>query len=228
VFAQNHDQIGNRMEGDRLSTLVSFEQLKLLAAFTLLSPYVPLLFMGEEYGETRPFPFFVSHGDPELVEAVRKGRKAEFAAFGWAGEPPDPQGEHTFESAILDPSVAAHGENRALLDLHRDLIALRTTLPLIREYDEITVDHNARRVLRVERTGNHGTVSMFANFAAAPQTVEAPPQATYVFSTADPKYTARREPGGANDARNARDAHNASDTLVLPPTSVLLLQVGAA
>jgi maltooligosyltrehalose trehalohydrolase len=79
VCAQNHDQVGNRLKGDRLSALVSFEGLKLAAAVVLLSPFIPLLFMGEEYGETAPFPYFVSHSDPDLIEVVRRGRRAEFA-----------------------------------------------------------------------------------------------------------------------------------------------------
>ncbi len=79
VCSQNHDQVGNRMLGDRLSRLVPFESLKLAAGVVLTSPFVPLLFMGEEYGETAPFQYFVSHGDPDLVEAVRQGRREEFA-----------------------------------------------------------------------------------------------------------------------------------------------------
>ncbi len=89
VCNQNHDQVGNRMLGERLSQLVSFEALKLTAATMLLSPYTPMLFMGEEYGEEAPFLYFIDHGDPDLVEAVREGRKREFAAFHAQGSPPD-------------------------------------------------------------------------------------------------------------------------------------------
>ena len=96
VFAQNHDQVGNRLLGDRLAQTASFEQLKLAAGVVLLAPYIPLIFMGEEYGDTAPFLYFVSHGDPALVEAVRKGRAEEFARFGWGAEIPDPQSEETF------------------------------------------------------------------------------------------------------------------------------------
>ena len=79
VFAQNHDQVGNRMRGDRLSAAVSFEDLKLAAGIVLLSPYLPLLFMGEEYAESAPFPYFISHSDAALIDAVRRGRQSEFA-----------------------------------------------------------------------------------------------------------------------------------------------------
>ncbi len=126
VFAQNHDQVGNRMQGDRLGCIVPFEALKLAAGIILLSPNLPLLFMGEEYGETAPFPYFVSHSDPELAAAVRRGRREEFAAFGWQGDPPDPQAEATFASAKLTPEVRlTPGPHRHVWDFHRKLIALR-------------------------------------------------------------------------------------------------------
>jgi len=85
VFSQNHDQVGNRLLGERLSTLVSFEALKLVAGMVILSPYIPLLFMGEEWGERAPFQYFTSHSDAALVHAVRRGRQAEFASFRWQG-----------------------------------------------------------------------------------------------------------------------------------------------
>src|SRR4029077_1030537 len=93
VFSQNHDQVGNRAQGERLIQLVDFESIKLAAGVTLLSPFVPLLFMGEEYGETHPFLYSTSHFSPELNEAVRKGRREEFAAFGWGDDLPDPDDE---------------------------------------------------------------------------------------------------------------------------------------
>jgi len=106
VFSQNHDQIGNRAQGDRLTASLSLEQLKLAAATVLLSPSVPLLFMGEEYGELNPFPFFTSFTDPALIEAVRSGRKEEFAGFAAGHELPDPEATSTFETAVL--SLDAH------------------------------------------------------------------------------------------------------------------------
>ena len=125
VFTQNHDQIGNRARGERLAALVSFEAQKVAAALLLLSPYVPLLFMGQEYGETRPFLYFVSHGDPALVEAVRQGRRREFASFEWNGEVPDPQARETFAMSKLDRSVISTPGNAQLVALHGDLLALR-------------------------------------------------------------------------------------------------------
>ena len=105
VCSQNHDQIGNRMLGERIGHLLEFEKLKLTAGALLLSPFLPLLFMGQEYGETAPFLYFVSHSDPGLIDAVRKGRSHEFAAFSWRGEVPDPQAPGTFERSRLDHSL---------------------------------------------------------------------------------------------------------------------------
>ena len=101
VAIQNHDQIGNRMLGERISDLIDFEATKLAAGALLLSPYIPLLFMGQEYGESSPFLYFVSHSDPELVEAVREGRKKEFTDFEAEGNYIDPQSEETFNSSKL-------------------------------------------------------------------------------------------------------------------------------
>jgi len=131
VFAQNHDQVGNRMRGERLSQLVAFEGLKLAVGVVLLSPYIPLLFMGEEYGEEAPFPYFISHSDPRLVAAVRKGRKEEFAAFKSQGEPPDPQEESTFLSANLNHALRREGNHRVLLDFYAKLISLRKRTPAL-------------------------------------------------------------------------------------------------
>jgi maltooligosyltrehalose trehalohydrolase len=131
-FAQNHDHIGNRPVGDRLVSLLSLAQIQLVTALVLLAPGVPLLFMGEEYGDPAPFPYFVDHGDPVLVDAVRKGRKEEFADIGAAVEVPDPAAEATFVSARLDRSLAHEGDHQFQWELHRALIALRRANPALR------------------------------------------------------------------------------------------------
>ncbi len=131
VFAQNHDQVGNRVHSERLSQLVPFETLKLVAGIVLLSPFIPLLFMGEEYGETAPFPYFVSHSQPELIEAVRKGRREEFAAFQWPGESPDPQAEETFLSAKINHNLHQEGKHRVLFDFYGELMRLRKETPAL-------------------------------------------------------------------------------------------------
>lgn len=119
VFAQNHDQVGNRANGERLSTLVSFEQLKLAAGVVALAPAIPFFFMGEEYGETAPFLYFTSHGDPTLIEAVRRGRLSEMGATI------DEQAEATFRRCVL-PFPRRDGEKpRTLARLHQTLLRLR-------------------------------------------------------------------------------------------------------
>ncbi|HEY2823475.1 MAG TPA: malto-oligosyltrehalose trehalohydrolase [Candidatus Acidoferrum sp.] len=125
VCIQNHDQVGNRALGDRISALTDFEGLKLVAGVTLLSSFTPMLFMGEEYGETAPFQYFISHGDPGLIEAVRKGRQAEFSHFGWKGEIPDPQAEATFERSRLDHSLAGREPHRNLWLFYKALLEYR-------------------------------------------------------------------------------------------------------
>ena len=136
VFSQNHDQVGNRAQSERLSALVSFEALKLAAAVVLFSPFIPLLFMGEEYGETAPFYYFVSHSDANLVEAVRRGRREEFVAFRWQGEPPDPQDEATFLRCKLDPELRLQGQHELLYSFYRELIRLRRESPPLKVLDK--------------------------------------------------------------------------------------------
>src|ERR1051325_8747954 len=131
VFSQNHDQIGNRAQGDRLSTLIPREALKVAAATCLLAPKIPLLFMGEEYGEKAPFQYFTDHGDPALVEAVRNGRRAEFASFAWEGEVPDPQNSDTFERSRVHPGIQTLVEHNQLLRWYNRLIELRKTVPAL-------------------------------------------------------------------------------------------------
>jgi maltooligosyltrehalose trehalohydrolase len=154
VFAQNHDQTGNRLQGERLSELVSFESLKLAAGAVILSPFLPLLFMGEEYGEPAPFQYFVSHADEDLVEAVRSGRKEEFSRFLWQGDPPDPQAAETFERSRLHQSLRELGRHRVLEDFYRELLRLRKTVPALAHLakDAVTAtpleDRNALLVRR--------------------------------------------------------------------------------
>jgi maltooligosyltrehalose trehalohydrolase len=140
VCIQNHDQVGNRMNGERLTALTSWARAKLGAALLLLAPYVPLLFMGEEYGETAPFLFFTSNNDETLVELVREGRKREFSDFMAQGEPADPYAEETFQRSKLNHALAQEGQHRELRDFYRTLIQLRKTLPAL---ELLSKDHTA-------------------------------------------------------------------------------------
>lgn len=146
AFAQNHDQIGNRAEGNRLGTLVSPEAERLAAALLLLSPYLPLIFMGEEYGETNPFLYFVDHGDPALLQAVRDGRREEFSAFGWNGDPPDPAAPETFVRSCLSWNMDADARRQRVRRLYRDLLTLRRTEPALRpKFTEPEVEWDAEQ-----------------------------------------------------------------------------------
>ena len=124
-FIQNHDQVGNRAQGERLSQLVSFESLKLAAGLLLLSPFVPMLFMGEEYGETAPFQYFVSHMDENLIESVRQGRRTEFEKFDWRADVPDPQSADTFLRSKLHWECRDRGHHQKLLFFYAELLRLR-------------------------------------------------------------------------------------------------------
>jgi maltooligosyltrehalose trehalohydrolase len=168
VFAQDHDQIGNRARGERLSALVGTDSLMVAAAAVLCSPFVPMLFMGEEYGERAPFPYFTSHTDPELAEAVRRGRAAEFADFVGSQQPLDPQDEATFRAAVLDRSQAKAEPHAGLLAWHRALLALRRDVPALASSSfaglSATADEESR-VLVVRREVEDDAVLVVLAFA---------------------------------------------------------------
>jgi maltooligosyltrehalose trehalohydrolase len=149
VSIQTHDQVGNRACGDRFGTLLSAEQQRLAAGLLLLAPNLPLLFMGEEYGEGRPFPFFCEFSDEALREAVRKGRREEFKAFGWMGELPDPSAPETFASAILSWSWPDGSAQAGLRNLYRELLAWRRSHPALGDFA-----HRAAKLM----TDNHASV----------------------------------------------------------------------
>jgi maltooligosyltrehalose trehalohydrolase len=170
VFAQNHDQVGNHAQGERLSQLVSFEELKLAAGAVLLSPFIPLLFMGEEYAETSPFPYFVSHSEPSLIEAVRKGRREEFAAFHWHGKPPDPQDERTFQSAKLNHNLQHEGHHRVLFEFYKELIQIRRENPALANLNKETLEvlgYEEDKLLFVRRWSDDSEVTLVFNFSDA-------------------------------------------------------------
>jgi maltooligosyltrehalose trehalohydrolase len=177
VFSQNHDQIGNRMRGDRLSEHLTLQQLKLAAATVLLSPYLPLLFMGEEYAEPAPFPYFVSHSDADLVEGVRRGRLEEFAAFALKGTPPDPQSESTFLSAKLDLEQRRQGVRKIIFDFYRELIALRkecAPLASLRREDMQVVSCEEDQLLAVVRKADGDQVLCLFNFSDQNRVIRPP------------------------------------------------------
>jgi maltooligosyltrehalose trehalohydrolase len=149
VCIQNHDQIGNRLLGERLGTTVAFEQEKLAAGLTCLPAFIPLLFMGQEYGDPAPFQYFISHGDPALLEAIQRGRREEFASFGWSDDAPDPASPATLERCILQPELAESGRHAVLQRLYRHLLKLRAEL--VTDAPDEALALEARRVLLVRR-----------------------------------------------------------------------------
>jgi len=166
VFNQNHDQVGNRADGARLATLINFELQKVAAAALLLSPYVPMLFMGEEYGEDNPFHYFVSHTDPELVNAVKAGRKKEFEAWHGNVEPADPQSEKTFAASKLSWGKRVVGNHKNLLGWNKMLIALRKKHAAMQSFskDDIQVYIISDGSFGLHRRSADGRAHLFALF----------------------------------------------------------------
>ena len=168
IFVQNHDQVGNRPFGERLSSLLSFEALKLSAGLLLTLPYIPLLFMGEEYAEDNPFLYFVSHSDKKLNNAVRRGRKHEFRSFGWKEESPDPQSEETFERSRPDFEKSKEGRHRAMLEYYKTLISLRKNNPVLSYPDKTSCRvwrEEGRLVLCMLRVKEARHIFIVANLA---------------------------------------------------------------
>ena len=175
VCSQNHDQVGNRLFGERLTELVAFEQLKLAAGLVLLSPYQPLLFMGEEYAEPARFQYFVSHGDPGLIEAVRRGRAEEFKSFGWTETPPDAQDESTFKQCKLNHALKQDGRHCAMRDYYRELIRLRKTEPAlaVSSRDQMRIEIlKSDSVFALRRWTSESAALVVFHFGSEPATVE--------------------------------------------------------
>jgi len=227
VFAQNHDQIGNRARGDRLSAALDPEHLGLVAATLLLSPQVPLLFMGEEYGELAPFCYFVDHRDEGLLAAVREGRRGEFAAFLDANdggeELPDPGALATFVDSRPDRGLRFVGWHGELFRLYRTLIALRRAEPIVSDPQaSVEVEVVARDGLvvlaRQARDSARTKLLVFLHFGDRPLDLCLPvasggweclvDSAAFSLASIEPVPGARHEQGSA---------HSAQTRLSLPP-----------
>lgn len=211
VCAQNHDQTGNRMSGERLSSIVDFESLKLATACVMLSPFVPLFFMGDEYAEESPFLYFVDHGDAELLEAVRKGRQSEFAAFAWKALPPDPSAPATFESSRLRPKTADSARGRAMSGYFRELADLRKTRPELKsDFSTLAGIAADGRLVTVRRKNGRGETAIFFNFSANPSIFDKinPAMLVKIIDSSDDKWLGpgAPEPTGNGLKINARSA----------------------
>jgi maltooligosyltrehalose trehalohydrolase len=177
VFSQNHDQVGNRMLGERSSQLVSFEMLKVLAGAVILSPYLPLLFMGEEWGEPHPFLYFVHHGEADLIEAVRKGRKEEFRHFQKKGEVPDPQDRATFEKCLLQWQLTDKQPHATLLAYYKLLIRLRKAhlpLRLFKRGQTASGYNDSAQSVWLHRWHEEKHIYLFLNFSRQKQSIALP------------------------------------------------------
>ncbi|MEH2270298.1 MAG: malto-oligosyltrehalose trehalohydrolase [Nostoc sp.] len=223
VCIQNHDQIGNQMKGERLTQRISFEGLKLAAGAVLLSPYLPLLFMGEEYGETAPFIYFVSHSDPDLIQAVRAGRKEEFEAFHYADDPPDPESAETFLKSKLNWELRNQGKHKVLWDWYRQLINLRKTHPALlnqdRNFIEATSDGEKELVI-VRRWCESSELIFVMNFNSSSVTVTLPSQHD-VHKILDSADTLWSGPGS-----KAAEHLSAGQELTVKATSLVLYEAG--
>jgi maltooligosyltrehalose trehalohydrolase len=175
AFLQNHDQVGNRASGDRVTAALPPGLLKVGAALLLLGPFTPMLFMGEEWAAGTPWCYFTDHAEPELGRAVTEGRRREFSRHGWAGDVPDPQAVDTYRRSVLDWAEPGQGVHRELLEWHRALIALRRSRPELNDprLTEVAVDtgdgdgrgeDGAARWLVLRR----GDVRVFARFDGDP------------------------------------------------------------
>jgi maltooligosyltrehalose trehalohydrolase len=182
-FLQNHDQVGNRARGDRSSQIMNLRKLKIGAALVLCSPFIPLLFQGEEFGASTPFLYFTDHQDPELGRAVSKGRREEFAAFGWKIEDiPDPQNPETFRRSRLDWSELERAPHTDLLDWYRRLIALRRSTPALNDGSLERIEVNFDEIHRWFVL-NRGPIAVISNLANSRQTIPIPHPVTLVLSS---------------------------------------------
>ena len=188
VFSQNHDQVGNRMLGERSSALYSHAILKLMAGAVFCSPFIPLIFMGEEYAEENPFLFFVSHHDEKLIEAVRKGRQEEFSAFHQNGHPPDPQSIETFESSKLNWNLLHLDKHASMFEYYKELIALRKQSKVLGNLDRNCLDAQAliaEQTVILKRWNSEESIFCILNFSAESQIISEiiPKAASLIFNS---------------------------------------------
>ncbi|WP_134090972.1 malto-oligosyltrehalose trehalohydrolase [Olivibacter sp. XZL3] len=196
VFSQNHDQVGNRMLGERSSVLYSEGLQRVMAAAVLAAPYLPFLFMGEEYAEKQPFQYFVSHTDEELAEAVRKGRKQEFKDFHGGDDTPDPMAVSTFERSKLNWSLIEQPAHRETFQLYKQLITLRKTHSAWRHLDRSRVEIHVwkeEQVLLLHRWDEEESLFFYFNFSDQRQERTASfstDRALKIFDTSDTRFLA--------------------------------------
>jgi len=244
TYIQNHDQIGNRPFGDRIGETLNWEARKLAAGAVLLSPYVPMIFMGEEYDDPAPFLYFVSHGEPHLVQQVRSGRRRDFPEISRDRDVPDPQDEMSFERSTLDWSLRNQGRHALLAQFYRELIRLRRAVqaippdeppierkqlppdeqPLLQPQltlrERLSVQSTEETVAVVRRTAE-GLVVVLLNFALQPREIHFEGEYTEFQVLLDSSARRWDGPGTSNPEHLA-----AEHTIRLNPRSIVLLVEG--
>lgn len=220
VFIQNHDHTGNRMLGERLGNLVDFETLKLLAGIMFISPYVPLLFMGEEYNEQSHFRYFTSHSDEELIENVRKGRKEEFAAFMNENDIQDPQSEDAFN--ISRPGFDLKGSGGLMFNYYHELIRLKLNHPVMRDYnrDEVNASQINDHAVLLTRKLNENHLIALMNFNKRKLAFQLPIDVSrlkLLIDSAEKKWGGERE--------NEQEIFSGNEINVFPSSIVILSDI---
>jgi maltooligosyltrehalose trehalohydrolase len=223
VFSQNHDQVGNRMKGDRPAQNLSLDKLLLSAALVILSPYIPLLFMGEEMGEKTPFQYFVSFFDPELIAAVRKGRREEFSGWTWGADVPDPEAESTFLASKLDLSLKKEREQALIYRFYKQLLALRKNVPSLRVFDRDSMEvtgYQDEQVIALLRRANRSKSLTLFSISREEQEVSVPfPAGEWekILDSAAPEWGGSGEP-----APRSVTGGSSRQTLPIAPFSALV------
>ncbi len=175
VCLQNHDQVGNRLLGERVSHLIPDSALKLIAGALFIAPYIPLVFMGEEFAADTPFMYFISHGDEKLVQAVREGRAREFADMHGNQQAPDPQTKDVFNKCKIDWDSVQKPEHRIILEFYKKMISMRKDNSLLSKLSRKSLHANAIRdknVLIVERENSEKKLIAIMNFNNSIVTLE--------------------------------------------------------
>jgi maltooligosyltrehalose trehalohydrolase len=222
---QNHDQVGNRAGGERLTTIADPAAHRAAVVLLLGAPHVPMLFMGEEYGETNPFQYFTSHPEPGLGRAVSEGRWREFAQFfeAFAGDIPDPQDPATRDRSVLDRSRRQTEAGRAWLALWTELVRIRRQEPALREGPRALVElhHVSEHAVAIVR--GHPTcrpVLVVANLGALTVEMVVPGRNggwTLLVGSADPRY------GGAGETVSVAGRGGTPQTVTVPARTAALL-----
>jgi len=218
VFLQNHDQVGNRFKAERLSSLVSFEELKLAAGALVFSSYIPLLFMGEEYGEDAPFNYFMDFHDEKLIEAVRTGRHREFLSFGWTSPPPDPAALKTFLLSKLNWNKRQEGKSKVLWEFYKTLLELRKRIPALANLNRQGMDIRAQdKLIIIKRFWEKSSVYLLMNFSNQEVTVNSDfERGDRMMDSSDTHWQGK---GSLLDPRI-----KSGDSLIINPCSFVLYQ----